>query len=148
SFHGSRNRTAIVRRSLSFHDRRSEMSSLALARHHAQILLLDLLRTPGYVVPTVLFPALFFVLFDLQFARTRAEIADYTTLAFVAFAIVGVPLYQFGVGIAQERGRPWERYVRTLPVSAAVRLSARVTTALIFAIIAAAVVALVSKAFT
>ena len=83
-------------------------------------------------MPTVVFPAMFFVLFDLPFARTRADVANATTLAFIAFAIVGVTLYQFGVGIAQERGRPWERYLRTLPVSAAVRFGARIVTAVLF----------------
>ncbi len=109
---------------------------------------LDLLRWPGYVVPTVLFPAMFFTLFDLPYARHDAETANHTTLAFIIFAIVGVTLYQFGVGIAQERGRPWERYLRTLPVSAGVRFGARIATAIIFGILTAAVVALVARIFT
>ena len=95
------------------------MNSLALVRAHARIGYLDLARWPGYVVPTIVFPAMFFALFDLPFARRSAGLANFTTLAFVVFSIVGVTLYQFGVGIAQERGRPWERYLRTLPASAA-----------------------------
>jgi ABC-2 type transport system permease protein len=124
------------------------MSSLSLLRAHARAGFLDLVRWPGYVVPTVLFPAMFFALFDLPFARMRADIANATTLAFVAFAIVGVALYQFGVGIAQERGRPWERYLRTLPVSTAVRFAARIVTALCFGVLTAAAVVLVACAFT
>lgn len=124
------------------------MTSLSLLRAHARIGFLDLLRWPGYVVPTVVFPAMFYALFDLPFARTRSDIADSTMLAFVAFAIVGVALYQFGVGIAQERGRPWERYLRTLPVSAAVRAGARIVTAALFGLATAAAVALVARCFT
>jgi ABC-2 type transport system permease protein len=124
------------------------MNSVALLRAHARVQFLDLLRWPGYVVPTVLFPAMFYALFALPFARTRADIADLTTLAFMAFAIVGVTLYQFGVGIAQERGRPWERYNRTLPVSAGVRFAARIVTAVLFGFLTAAVVAVVARAFT
>lgn len=124
------------------------MNSVALLRAHTRVQFLDLLRWPGYVVPTVLFPAMFYALFALPFARTRAGVADVTTLAFMAFAIVGVTLYQFGVGIAQERGRPWERYNRTLPVSAGVRFGARIVTAVLFGILTAAVVALVACAFT
>jgi ABC-2 type transport system permease protein len=124
------------------------MSSLALLRAHARIGFLDLIRWPGYVVPTVVFPAMFFALFDLPFARRNTEIANLTTLAFIVFAIVGVTLYQFGVGIAQERGRPWERYLRTLPVPTSVRFTARIITATLFGILTASVVALVARAFT
>jgi ABC-2 type transport system permease protein len=124
------------------------MTSLALLGAHTRVTVLDLLRWPGYVVPTVVFPAMFFALFDLPFARRNAEIANLTTLAFIVFAIVGVTLYQFGVGIAQERGRPWERYLRTLPVSAGVRFGSRIVTAIFFGIVTAAVVALVARLFT
>ena len=124
------------------------MNSLALVRAHARVGFLDLIRWPGYVVPTVVFPAMFFMLFDLPFARTRADVADATTLAFIAFAIVGVTLYQFGVGIAGERGRPWERYLRTLPVSASARFAARIVTAVLFGVLTAAVVAVVARIFT
>ena len=121
------------------------MNSLALVRAHAHIGFLDLIRWPGYVVPTVVFPAMFFVLFDLPFARNRTDVADATALAFIAFAIVGVTLYQFGVGIAQERGRPWERYLRALPVSASARFAARIVTAVLFGLLTAAVVAIVAR---
>jgi ABC-2 type transport system permease protein len=124
------------------------MSALTLVRAHVRVEFLDLIRWPGYVVPTVLFPAMFFVLFDLRYAREQAATADATTLAFMVFAIVGVTLYQFGVGIAQERGRPWERYLRALAVSSAVRFAARIVTAVCFGLLAAGVVALVARAFT
>ncbi|HEY6486646.1 MAG TPA: ABC transporter permease [Candidatus Cybelea sp.] len=124
------------------------MSALGLVRAHVKVQFLDLLRWPGYVVPTVVFPAMFYALFDLPFARAHAEVADTTALAFIAFAIVGVTLYQFGVGIAQERGRPWERYLRTLPVGAGVRLCSRIATAVLFGLITAAVVAAVARALT
>jgi ABC-2 type transport system permease protein len=124
------------------------MSTVALIRAHTKIQFLDLVRWPGYVVPTVVFPGMFYLLFDLPYARRGADIADATALAFIVFAIVGVTLYQFGVGIAQERGRPWERYLRTLPAGALVRFTARIITALLFGVLTAAVVALVARALT
>jgi ABC-2 type transport system permease protein len=53
--------------------------------------------------------------------------------SFAAFAVIGVAFFQFGVGIASERETPWERYVRTLPVGAGVRLGARLLAAAAFA---------------
>jgi ABC-type sulfate/molybdate transport systems ATPase subunit len=84
---------------------------------------------------------------EAQALATRILVADHgrllfdgepqaMTLAFVVFAIVGVTLYQFGVGIAQQRGRPWERYLRALPVSTAVRFIARIVTAVLFGLLA------------
>jgi ABC-2 type transport system permease protein len=122
------------------------MKTLRMIGIHARIALLDLLRSPSYVVPTVVFPAMFFVLFDVQYARAHAAVANLATLAFIAWAIVGVAVYQFGVGIAQERGRPWERYQRTLPVSTAVRFAARIVCAMAFGALAAFCVALVARA--
>jgi ABC-2 type transport system permease protein len=120
------------------------MSSLRIAWAHARIALLDLLRSPGYVVPTVVFPAMFYTIFALQGARHDAQTAAYVTLSFMAWAIVGVTLYQFGVGIAYDRGRPWERFLRVLPASALVRLSARIACALAFGIMSAGCVAVVA----
>jgi ABC-2 type transport system permease protein len=124
------------------------MNALLLVRAHTKIQFLDLIRWPGYVVPTVVFPAMFYSIFDLPAARIHANDADLLALAFIAWSVVGVTLYQFGVGIAQERGRPWERYVRTLPAPVFVRFGARIATALLFGVIAAALVALVARAFT
>jgi ABC-2 type transport system permease protein len=124
------------------------MNALSLVRAHTKIEFLDLIRWPGYVVPTVVFPALFYSIFDLPVARTHPQDADLLALAFIAWAVIGVTLYQFGVGIAQERGRPWERYVRTLPASVFVRFGARIATALLFGVLTAAIVALVARVFT
>ncbi|HTU81398.1 MAG TPA: ABC transporter permease [Candidatus Acidoferrales bacterium] len=124
------------------------MSALVLTREHARTLLLDLFRTPSYVVWTIVFPAMFFTLFDMPYARHDPAVADGATLAFVVWAIAGVCFYQFGVGIAQERGRPWERYLRTLPASAGVRFGARIAGAAAFACAAAALVALLARLTT
>jgi len=124
------------------------MNPLSTVIAHARLQLMDLFRSPGYVVPTVGFPALFFALLALPYARSGPGAADQLTLSYMAFAVIGVALYQFGVGIAAERGRPWERYLRTLPVSTAERFAARVVAATAFGLLAAAVVAIVARLFT
>lgn len=119
---------------------------LALLFAHARMIALVLLRSPGFIVPSIVFPAMFFALFALPYATTAA-IADVETLSFMIFAISGVCLYQFGVGVAAERGRPWERYLRTLPVPPGTRLAARIACAAPLGIAAAAVVAIVARLF-
>jgi ABC-2 type transport system permease protein len=124
------------------------MNPAATIVAHARLQLTDLFRSPGYVVPTVGFPALFFALFALPFARSGSAAANTLALSYIAFAVIGVTLYQFGVGIAAERGRPWERYLRTLPVSTAERFAARILSAMVFGVLSATVVAIVARLFT
>jgi len=114
---------------------------------HARIEMADILRSPGFLVPTVVFPAMFFTLFGLPNAHTP-QIADYMTLSYMAFAIVGICFYQFGVGIAQERGRPWERYLRTLPATEAQRFASRIFCSMVLSAAAAGLVAVVARLFT
>jgi ABC-2 type transport system permease protein len=56
--------------------------------------------------------------------------------------VLGVAFFQFGVGIANDRTRHWERYLRTLPASPSARIGGRVLCALAFAAGSAAAVLL------
>jgi ABC-2 type transport system permease protein len=96
---------------------------------HARAGTLELLRYPAFSVPTLAFPALFFLLF----VSPRTDVDPNLLLAsFAGFAVLAVAFFQFGVGIASERESPWELFVRTLPLQARVRLAARVVSAALF----------------
>lgn len=116
---------------------------MTLAFAHTRAMTLELLRHPAYVVPTVAFPAVFFLFF-----ATADDDPNQRMATFAGFAAIGVAFFQFGVGIATERESAWERYVRTLPVSALTRLTARVLSAAIFATAAAALLVAVATAST
>jgi ABC-2 type transport system permease protein len=112
---------------------------------HARALTLELSRYPAYLVPTLLFPPAFFLIFARPGPSAGATVAMATM---AGFAVIGVAFFQFGVGIAIERASPWETYLRTLPVGAGVRLVARVASAALFATAAAAVLIGVALATT
>jgi ABC-2 type transport system permease protein len=118
---------------------------LSLALLHARMLTLELVRYPAFLVPTLLFPSLFF-LFFASYGPPRD--ADVKMATFAGFAAIGVAFFQFGVGIAVERASPWESYMRTLPVGAVVRLGARVISAAVFASAATAILIAVALATT
>jgi ABC-2 type transport system permease protein len=115
---------------------------MRLVRAHARALTVELLRHPAYLVPTLAFPTLFFLAFAGSRSRDQASVRMAT---FAGFAAIGVAFFQFGVGIAVERDSPWERYLRTLPVSPRERMLARVLSAALFAT-AAAILVLVAGA--
>ncbi|CAB4703176.1 MAG: hypothetical protein F2663_07375 [Actinobacteria bacterium] len=104
--------------------------SRQLALTHARTLGTELSRSPGYVIPTLLFPLGFYAAFGLQ---VRSGDVRAVAVSFAGFAAIGVALFQFGVGIAAERASPWEAVMRALPVDATTRLSARAIVAAVFA---------------
>ena len=112
---------------------------------HARALTVELARHPAYVVPTLLFPAAFFLVFATSGPPAFAALK---MTAFAGFAAIGVAFFQFGVGIAVERATPWETYLRTLPIGAATRLGARVLSASAFAAAASATLVAVAVAAT
>lgn len=110
---------------------------MTLALLHARVATVALFRHPSFAVPTLGFPAMFFLFFA---SPARGLAATYALCSFAAFAAIGVAFFQFGVGIAAERGSPWEEYVRTLPASPTARLVARLLSASLFAAISAGIV--------
>jgi ABC-2 type transport system permease protein len=113
---------------------------------HASFQGRELLNYPAFVLPTVALPALFFLLFAAP--RSDHASAPIFLALYAAFAVLGVAFFQFGVGIAAERGSPWELFLRTLPVSPLVRFAARLLVGLAFASAAAFAVAAVATVST
>ena len=108
---------------------------------HARAMTVELLRYPAYLVPTLVFPGVFFLFFAAPRSHGDATVEMAT---FAGFAAIGVALFQFGVGIAVDRASPWEAYLRTLPAGVGVRLAARVVSAALFAIAASATLVVVA----
>jgi ABC-2 type transport system permease protein len=105
---------------------------------HGKEQTLQHLRAPGYLLPTLAMPGLFYFLFEGQ--DEAVGLVTFLMASYAMWAILGVAFFQFGVGIAEERTTAWERFLRTLPLSAAQRLGGRVLSAAVFAAAAAAVV--------
>src|SRR3954468_11296478 len=118
---------------------------MSLTFLHARMLTVELVRYPAFLVPTLLFPSVFF-LFFASYGAPRD--ADAKMATFAGFAAIGVAFFQFGVGIAVERASPWESYMRTLPVGVGVRLAARVVSAAAFAGAASAILIAVAVVTT
>jgi ABC-2 type transport system permease protein len=112
---------------------------------HARASTIELLRYPAFSVPTLGFPALFFLLFVSP--RPDGD-QDLLLASFAGFAVLAVAFFQFGVGIAAERESAWERFVRTLPLHVRVRFAARVLSAALFGLASAGLVVVAALAST
>ena len=116
---------------------------LRLNRAYVMYEFRQLFRVPAFWIPTILFPAMFFLFFGAAFRPPGATGGNIMLASWMVYAVAGVGFYQFGVGVAMDRERPWDRYLRVLPASPAPRMAARLCASLAFALAAAILVGFV-----
>jgi ABC-2 type transport system permease protein len=99
--------------------------------------LLRLLRTPSFMLPTLLFPSLFYVLFGVLLGGGRGggDAARYLLATYGVFGVMGAALFGFGVTVAIERERGFTTLKRALPMPPGAYLLAKMAMAMIFATI-------------
>lgn len=102
---------------------------------NARIQFAELIRYPAFTIPSIGLPLVSYLIFGLPNVSDRDDRAASIMVAFAAFAILGIAMFQFGVGIAADRTSAWERYVRTLPSSAGDRFAGRILVALTFSLV-------------
>ena len=100
--------------------------------------LLRALRMPMFVIPTLAFPLLFYVMFGIVLnGRSGGEAARYLLATYTVFGIMGPALFGFGVTIAMERAQGQLQLKRALPMPPAVYLLAKLGLAMSFALVVA-----------
>ena len=100
---------------------------------YAKINLLEVLREPIAIVGTTVFPSLallFFVVPQRVLAEDRLA-ATGAAAQLAAVAVMSVCLFTFGAGIAEDRARPFDSYLRTLPAGPLPQVLGRIATGVI-----------------
>lgn len=93
-------------------------------------------RMPGFALPTLLFPTLFYAFFGLIFAKSGDnQVAAYMLATYGSFGIMAPALFGFGVGVAMERERGILALKRVAPMPPMAYLSAKAAMAMLFALI-------------
>jgi ABC-2 type transport system permease protein len=96
--------------------------------------LTKMLRTPMFVIPTLLFPLMFFVLFGVVMGSARGN-GQQSLYAFASFGVlgaVGPGLFGFGVSLAFEREQGMLLFRQAVPMPPGSYLLARMVMAMIF----------------
>lgn len=106
---------------------------------HTYFTSLDLFRQPMYLLSTLLFPSMFFWFFGIPNAQGKESLALLMS-SFCCFAILTVVLFQFSVGIAQDKDSTWYYYLRSLPGPRGVLITSRLISGLIFSLLGVAAV--------
>ena len=103
------------------------------------------LRTPSFVLPLLLFPALFYTLFGIVLNRSPdGEVARYLLATYGVFGVMGTGLFGFGVTVAMERERGFLIYKRALPMPPGAYLFAKMVMAMLFALMVSLLLALLA----
>jgi ABC-2 type transport system permease protein len=104
-------------------------SILRLTRLHAKYSLIETFRIPIAVIGSLVFPALALLFFVVP-QRAVADDPLFATQAVISlsvFAILANSLFSFGLTIAENREKPWDPYLRTLPAPGIARVLAQVS---------------------
>lgn len=111
--------------------------------------LLRLLRTPSFVIPSLLFPSMFYLLFGvlLGAGRGRGEMASYLLATYGVFGVMGVALFGFGVSIAIESERGFLTLKRALPMPPGALLFAKLAMAMGFATVISLMLTMLAAGF-
>jgi len=97
----------------------------------------------------MLFPCLSLLFFVVpqSFAKVPAA-ATTATAQLAVFAVMSVCLFNYGVGVAEDRALPWNSYLRTLPVGPSPRLIGRLLNGLAFIVLSLVPLVLIAWLFT
>ncbi len=120
------------------------MTTFGIYMLEARTECLKTLRMPAYALPTLAFPAVFYVLFAVVLGGNRigaTSTAAYMVGTYGAFGVMGAALFAFGVGVAVERGQGWMLLKRAMPAPAGAWMAGKSAMAILFA---ALIVALLS----
>lgn len=96
--------------------------------------ILRYLRNPGFVLPTTLFPCVFYLMFGVLMGRQGgADIARYLLASYATFGVMGPGLFGFGVSLALEREGGLLTFKRALPMPPAAYFVGKMAMAMLMA---------------
>ena len=127
--------------------RTRQPSTARLTLLHAKYALVETLRVPIAVIGSAVFPALA-VLFFVVPQQAAAPSATQAVISLSVFAVMTNALFSFGLTISENREKPWDPYLRTLPAPGIARVFAQVLSAGTLGLVAIIPVIAVGGLFT
>lgn len=101
-----------------------------------------LLRVPAFTISGLALPVMFYAFFGLPNLHHTIDGVGggvYLLGSFGAYSMSSLMVFNFGIGVAQERGQKLDLLIRATPLPAAIHLVAKLLVAMIFGVVALAV---------
>ncbi len=96
----------------------------------------NVLRRPGFAIPTLAFPTMFYIFFGLVFNHDRSGgAATYLLATYGTFGVMAPALFGFGVGVAMEREQGILALKRVSPMPPMAYFFSKTVMAMLFALI-------------
>jgi ABC-2 type transport system permease protein len=117
---------------------------------HARYQLIETFRVPIAVIGTLVFPALALLFFVVP-QRMVADNPVFATEAVISlsvFAVMSNALFSFGLTVSENREKPWDPYLRTLPAPGIARVIAQILSTGVLGLVAIVPVIVVGAIFT
>ena len=129
---------------------RSSSSRLRVYFTEAKYELIKQMRIPAFMIPTIGFPIMFYVLFGLVLQSGRPDarnIATYLLATYGAFGVIGIALFALGVGVAVERGQGWLAVKRASPMPVSAYFMAKYLATLVIGLILMVLISAIGVVF-
>jgi ABC-2 type transport system permease protein len=122
------------------------MTSLTLT--HARFQLLETVRIPIALIGSAFFPAASMLFFVVPFVGEDPVGSTFATASMVTFAVMTTNLFQYGVGVAEDRQQPWDPFTRSLPAGPLPRFVGRILAGVVLMTISLVPVVVIAGLFT
>jgi ABC-2 type transport system permease protein len=112
--------------------------------------LLKVLRLPAYALPTLGFPAMFYLLFAVALGGRQANggtLAVYMLATYGAFGVMGASFFGFGIALAIERAQGWLLLKRSMPAPPGAWIVGKTAVSLAFSVAVVALLAALGVTF-
>jgi ABC-2 type transport system permease protein len=121
---------------------------MTLTLVHARYQLIETVRIPIAVIGTAFFPAASMLFFVVPFAGDDPVASTFATASMVTFAVMVSNLFNYGIGVSEDRSHPWDPYTRTLPVGPGPRFAGRILAGLAMMMVSLIPVVVIAALFT
>lgn len=96
--------------------------------------LLSLWRTPGFFLPALLFPVVFYLFFGVLFNYSAGQ-SDYMMVSYACFGVMGPAMFNFSISVASDRTHGWLTLKRLSPMPLSAYMIAKYVSSSVFALL-------------
>ena len=125
------------------------VSPLSILFSQTRAELTAVLRSPGAVIPTLLFPIMFWLFFGLPNAKETSSsgfnVGTYILGSFAMYSMIQTVLFNLAINISSELATGWYRYQRTTPLRVWVMFGAKLLSTLSLALLALVILLVVGS---
>jgi len=107
---------------------------LSIYWHEARYAFIEVWRTPGFTLPTLIFPVVFYLFFGIifTFGGGSWQQSTYLVATYGTFGIIGPALFGFGALVASERDQGWLLLKQASPMPITAYFAAKIFMSMVF----------------